>query len=93
MFNLNNSESNNNFNEKKINSDWLNFSTREKRDRLLETLSVDNKFIKEDMKIREMVINVIDKEFGKEIRNRKDYEFFVDTVINKIKKEQINLWQ
>lgn len=90
MFNLNRFKDGNNSDDKNIREKWLKFSNNAKKDELLEALAVDNKFIRDDLKIRAMVIDMLDKEFGKNIRTLKSYDFLVDTVINKLKKNQLN---
>ena len=87
MFNLGRSQNENNSNDKNIKSDFLKFSNG-KKDELLETLAVDNKFVKEEMKIRSMVIEMLEKEFGKDIKDIKGYDYLVDSVVNKLKKKQ-----
>lgn len=91
MFNLNRSQENNNSNDKNIKSDWLNFSSNQKKDDLLKNLAENNKFIKDELKLRSMVIEMIEKEFGKNIKNIRGYEYLVDSVINRLKNKQLEL--
>lgn len=74
---------------------WLKFSSAEKRtksrDEFLNSIIEDNKFIEEDLKIRAMVEDMLEKEFSKDIKNIKSYEFLVDSVINKIKMNQLGI--
>lgn len=89
MFNINKSQDDNNPN-KKIKSDWLNFSFSDRKDSLLSSFGSDNKFVQEEMKIRAMVVEILDKEFGEKIRNIKNYDFLVDSVVNKLKNKQLS---
>ena len=89
MFNLNRSQGDKNPNKKSVKSDWLKFSSSDKKDELLSSFAAENKFVQEEMKIRAMVIDMLDKEFGKNIRDIKGYDFLVDSVVNKLKKKQL----
>ncbi len=71
--------------------DWLQFSSlkNSKKDRLLDSIIADNKFVAEDLKIRAMVEDMLKKEFSDEIVNLKSYDFLVDSVVNKLKQKQL----
>lgn len=70
---------------------WLQFSNTEQNNQkeFFESIIADNKFVKEDMKIRTMVKDIIRKEFGESIEKSKDYDFLVDSVVDKLKKQQL----
>lgn len=74
------------------NINWLNFSelrqTSEK-DKFLNSLIDENKFVAEDMKIRAMVEDMIKKEFPERLQNKESYEYLVDSVVNKLKQQQL----
>ena len=91
MFNLNKSPNDKNPEKRKIKSEWLKFSSTEKNDELLSSFAAENKFVKDEIKIRSMVIDMLDKEFGKDIRNIKGYDYLVDSVVNKLKKKQLDV--
>lgn len=71
--------------------DWLQFSSlkNSKKDRLLDSIIADNKFVAEELKIRAMVEDMLKKEFSDEIVNLKSYDFLVDSVVNKLKQKQL----
>ena len=89
MFNLNRSQNGENSNEKNIRSEWLKFSSASKKDSMLENLSKDNKFIVDEIKLRSVVVEMLEKEFGENIKNIKGYDYLVDSVVNKLKKNQL----
>lgn len=70
---------------------WLQFSNTEQNNQkeFFESIVADNKFVKEDMKIRAMVKDIIRKEFGESIEKSKDYNFLVDSVVHKLKKQRL----
>ncbi len=74
-------------------SNWLKFSSlrnkEENRNELLNSILDENKFIEEDLRIRAMVENMLKKEFSADIKNIKDYDFLVDSVVNKIKQKEL----
>lgn len=74
-------------------SNWLNFSSlrnnEKNKSELLDSILNDNKFVEEDLKIRSMVENMLKKEFSDDIKNIKDYDFLVDSVVNKLKEKQL----
>ena len=90
MFNLNWSQDDKNSNENNIKSEWLKYSHSSKKDEMFDILANDNKFIKEDVKLRSVVIDMLEKEFGKNIKNIKEYDFLVDSVVNKLKQNQLD---
>lgn len=74
------------------NINWLNFSESRQtseRDKFLNSLIDENKFVAEDMKIRAMVEDMIKKEFPERLQNKESYEYLVDSVVDKLKQQQI----
>ena len=74
------------------NISWLNFSESRQtsdRDKFLNSLIDENKFVAEDMKIRAMVEDMIKREFPERLQNRESYEYLVDSVVNKLKQQQM----
>jgi len=74
------------------NINWLNFSDSRQtsdRDKFLNSLIDENKFVAEDMKIRAMVEDMIKKEFPERLQNKESYEYLVDSVVNKLKQQQM----
>ena len=71
--------------------DWLQFSSSKnsKKDKLLDSIISDNKFVAEDLRIRAMVEDMLKKEFSDKIVNLKSYDFLVDSVVNKLKQKQL----
>ena len=59
--------------------------------KLFNTIISDKKFVQEDLKLRLMVEDVLRKEFGSRLDNHPDYEFLVDSVINKLKQQQLGI--
>lgn len=72
---------------------WLQFSlsrkTSNSKDELLNSIISDNKFVAEDLKIRAMVEDMIRKEFPERLKDKKNYDFLVDSVVNKLKQKQL----
>lgn len=72
---------------------WLQFANKKNsapvKDELLNSLITDNKFIEEELKIREMVEEMLVQEFTDNIKNTKSYDFLVDSIVNKIKEKQL----
>ncbi len=68
---------------------WLQFSSKNKKNELLDSVIAENKFLQEDLKIRAMVEDMLQKEFSENIKNIKDYDFLVDSVVNKLKTKQL----
>lgn len=73
--------------------DWLKFSqaqnSSKSRDKFMEEIMGNNSFIREDLKLREMVEDMLVKEFSPDIKNIKSYDFLVDSVVSKLKKNQL----
>ena len=73
---------------------WFKFTnpidSDKSRKALIEEISQDNKFVQEDAKLRAMVEEMLEKEFSSDIKNMKSYNFLVDSVVNKLKKKQLN---
>ena len=72
---------------------WLKFSSSQRQekvqDELLNSLMEENKFIEEELRIRAMVEDMLQKEFSPEIKNSKSYDFLVDSVVSKLKQKQL----
>ena len=49
------------------------------------------KIVEEDLKIRAMVEDMLEKEFSSEIKKSKQYDFLVDSVVNKLKQRLGNI--
>ncbi|MBQ4122542.1 hypothetical protein IJD44_02290 [bacterium] len=77
----------------KLQLKWLRFSAsnnlKKARNDFLQEIAADNSFVREDLRIRAMVEEMLEKEFSPEIRNIKSYDFLVDSVVNKLKKNQL----
>lgn len=73
-------------------ANWLKFSALRKNtigSEFLDSVVADNKFVQEDLKIRSMVEEMLEKEFSSDIKNIKSYDFLVDSVVNKLKQKQL----
>ena len=69
---------------------WLHFSgAKNTKDELLNSLIADNKFIEEDLRIRAMVEDMIKREFPERLKDEKQYNYLVDCVVNKLKRQQL----
>ena len=72
---------------------WLSFSSARKnpsaKSELLKDVIGENKFVQEELRIRAMVEEMLEKEFSSSIRNIKSYDFLVDSVVNKLKQKQL----
>lgn len=72
---------------------WLKFSSslslKKSRNDFLQEISADNKFVREDLKIRKMVEEMLVKEFSSDIKNIKSYDFLVDSVVERLKNKQL----
>jgi len=91
MFNFKRTEeNNNNSDEKNIKQELLKYSASKDKSSTLNSIAAESGFIKEDLKIRSMVIKALEKEFGKEIKNIKNYDYLVDSVVNRLKKKQLD---
>ncbi len=75
---------------KKPQLNWLKFSGSQNRnDEFLNSVIADNKFVEEDLKIRAMVEEMIKKEFPERLKDEKQYNYLVDCVVNKLKRQQL----
>ena len=91
MFNFKRTEeNNNNSDEKNIKQALLKYFSSKDKSSTLNSIASESSFIKEDLKIRNMVIKALEKEFGKEIKNIKNYDYLVDSVVNRLKKKQLD---
>ena len=71
---------------------WLGLSSLRKaqtKNEFLESIISDNKFVQEDLKLRAMVEEMIRKEFPERLKDKKNYDFLVDSVVNKLKQKQV----
>lgn len=69
---------------------WLHFAgTKNSKDALLNSIISENKFVEEDLKIRAMVEDMIKKEFPERLKDKKQYNYLVDSVVNKLKRQQL----
>ena len=70
---------------------WLTFSNRNKikKNDYMSSIIADNKFVEEDLRLRAMVEDMIKAEFGDKLTNHAEYEFLVDSVVNKLKQQQL----
>ncbi len=93
MFNLKKYKLVNKLQSINLKADWINFINfrRNKRSRneLMNEILADNKFIEEDLKLRNMVEEMLVKEFTADIKNHKSYNFLIDSVVNKLKQKQL----
>ena len=91
MFNLKNFKLVSKLKNMKPQFGWLKFSSASQNSKgeLFNTIISDKKFVQEDLKIRAMVEDVLRKEFGSKLDNHPDYEFLVDSVVNKLKQKQL----
>lgn len=75
---------------KSTKSGLLQFSAANSNNKeLLDSIISSSSFVKEDLKIRAMVEDMLRKEFSEDIKNIKDYDFLVDSVVNKLKSKQL----
>lgn len=91
MFNLNSSQNDKNPKKKNIKNDWFNFISNGQKDKILSSLTEENTIVQEEYRLRSMVVDMLNKEFGEEIRNIKGYDYLVESVINKLKNKQLEL--
>ena len=70
---------------------WLTFSNKNKikKNDYMSSIIADNKFVEEDLRLRAMVEDMIKAEFGDKLTNHTEYEFLVDSVVNKLKQQQL----
>ena len=76
-----------------LNLDWLKFSNSQNnsqnRKKYIDEVIGNNSFVREDLKLRAMVEEMLVKEFSSDIKNIKSYNFLVDSVVNKLKNNQL----
>lgn len=89
MFNINRSKTDKNSNKNKSILNWLQFSSDNKKNELMDSLMEENKFLKDELNLRAMVEEMLVQEFSESIKNIKDYDFLVDSVVNKLKQQQL----
>lgn len=73
--------------------EWLKFSvsgiSKKSRNDFLREIAANNDFVREDLKLRNMVEEMLVKEFSSDIKNIKSYDFLVDSVVNRLKNKQL----
>ena len=91
MFSLKNFKLVNRLKNAKPQLGWLTFSNKNKinKNDFMSSVIADNKFVEEDLKLRAMVEDMIKAEFGDRLKNHSEYEFLVDSVVNKLKQQQL----
>lgn len=89
MFNLNKSDDSSNNNDKGLKLKWLNFLSGRENDDMLNSIASETKFAAEDLRIRALVKDTLEKEFGKKITQIKNFDYLVDSVVNKLKENQL----
>lgn len=91
MFSLKNFKLVNKLKNTKTQFGWLSFSNKNKikKNDFMSSIIADNKFVEEDLKLRAMVEDMIKAEFGDRLKNHSEYEFLVDSVVNKLKQQQL----
>ena len=91
MFNLKNFKLVKNLKNTKPQLNWLTFSNANKKnkDKFMSSVISENKFVEEDLKLRAMVEDMIKAEFGDRFKNHSEYEFLVDSVVHKLKQQQL----
>ena len=93
MFNLKKFKLVNKLKNVDIKSDWLKFTnvrkTSKSREEFISEIASDNKFVEEDLKLRNMVEEMLVEELFSDIKKNKSYNFLVDSVVNKLKQKQL----
>ena len=90
MFNLKGLKLTKDLKNKSTKSGLLQFSAANSNNtELLDSIISKSSFVKEDLKIRAMVEDMLCKEFSNDIKNIKGYDFLVDSVVNKLKSKQL----
>lgn len=94
MFDLKNVKLVNKLSNAKFKLGWFKSTNPIEADKsrkaLIDEITQDNKFVQEDAKLRAMVEEMLEKEFSSDIKNIKSYDFLVDSVVNRLKKKQLN---
>ena len=91
MFNLGKFKFNNNKDNTNSKKEFLSFisSQSESKKEFLDSVVSDYSFVQDDIKLRAMVEDMIKQEFGSRFDNYKDYDFLVDSIVNKLKNQQL----
>lgn len=91
MFNLKNFKIVKELTNNKSQINWLKFtgSTNPNKKELLNTITAEKSFIKEDQKLRATVEEMLKQELGITRESYNDYDFLVDSVIYKLKKQEM----
>lgn len=90
MFKSNPSRDEKNSENKKLRAGWLSFLSEDRKDSMLDAAYGSAGFIQEDLKIRAMAEDILKKEFGENISKIKNYDFLIDSIVNRIKENQMN---
>ena len=94
MFNLKNFKLVKELKNVKPQVNWLKFTNERQnntaKNDFINSVIDDNKFVEDELKIRAMVEDMLEKEFSPNIKNIKGYDFLVDSVVNKLKQKQLN---
>lgn len=91
MFNLKNFKIVKELKNNKPQINWLKFtnSTNPNKKELLNTVTAEKSFVKEDQKLRATVEEMLKQELGITREGYNDYDFLVDSVIYKLKKQEM----
>ncbi len=93
MFNLKNYKLVKKLKNINIKSEWLKYASNPSgsasKEELLNAIMADNKFIEQDLELRNMVEDMLVEEFTEEIKKNKSYDFLVDSVVNRLKQKQM----
>ena len=89
MFNRNKQNHDENKDNVDIKQDLLNFLSKKEKSSAFDLEAAEKSFVKEDLKLRAMVVKTLEKEFGKKITQIKNYEYLVESVVNRLKKAQL----
>ncbi len=94
MFNLKNFKLVKELKNVKPQLNWLKFTNERQtgtaKADFINSVIEGNKFVEDELKIRAMVEEMLEKEFSPDIKNIKGYDFLVDSVVNKLKQKQLN---
>ena len=91
MFNLRKFKFKKSKNDSASKQEFLSFVSSQdgSRKKFFSEIAENNHFVQEDIKLRAMVEDMIKQEFGSKLDNYKDYDFLVDSIVNKLKQEQL----
>ena len=91
MFNLGKFNFNKNKDNSKSKKEFLSFISSQSGNKkeFLDSIASDYSFVQDDIKLRAMVEDMLKEEFGSKFDNYKEYDFLVDSIVNKLKQEQL----